>query len=68
VVRGSELVVLLVWIPTIWALFEALRTPARIWADSEQSQAVWVVVILLLPVIGPLMFLFIARPRLIRGS
>jgi hypothetical protein len=63
-IRGSELLVLLLWVPTIWALYEVLRTPGQTWADSDQSQAVWVVVVILLPIIGPLLYVMIARPRL----
>jgi hypothetical protein len=62
---GSELfVIVLVLIPTVWALFDALQTNSEVWAASKQDQAVWVLVVLLLPVIGALLFFLIARPRL----
>lgn len=62
---GSELIVIVVFlIPTVWALFDALQTTTDVWTAAKQNQAVWVLVVLLLPVIGALLFFLIARPRL----
>jgi hypothetical protein len=64
-IGGSELIVIvLVLIPTVWALFDALQTTTDAWAAAKQNQAVWVLVVLLLPVIGAILFFLIARPRL----
>jgi len=41
-----------------------LRTDPNIWLASGQSQLVWVIVVLLAPILGPLLYLSIARPRL----
>ncbi|HEX6299875.1 MAG TPA: PLDc N-terminal domain-containing protein [Acidimicrobiia bacterium] len=62
---GSELfLIVVVLIPTVWALFDALQTSSDVWAASKQDQAVWVLVVLLLPVVGAIMFFLVARPRL----
>jgi hypothetical protein len=62
---GSELLVIVVFvIPTVWALFDILQTGTDVWAASNQDQWVWVLVVLLLPVIGAILFFWIARPRL----
>jgi hypothetical protein len=62
---GSELLIILLYlIPTVWALTDALQTKSEAWAASNQEQAVWVLVVLLLPGIGALLFFLIARPRL----
>lgn len=62
---GSELLVIVIFlIPTVWALFDVLQTGSEVWAASKQDQVVWILVVLLLPVIGALLFFLIARPRL----
>lgn len=62
---GSEFVlIVVVLIPTVWALFDALQTSSDVWAASQQDQAVWVLVVILLPVVGAIMFFLVARPRL----
>jgi hypothetical protein len=64
-IRMSELlVVLLLLIPMVWALTDALRISSESWAASSQNQLVWVVVIVLAPLLGPVSYFFIARPRL----
>lgn len=62
---GSELfLIVVVLIPMVWALFDALQTNSDVWEASNQDQAVWVLVVLLLPVAGAILFFLIARPRL----
>lgn len=62
---GSELIAIgLFLIPTVWALFDALHTGSDAWAASKQDQAVWVLVVLLLPVVGAVLYYLVARPRL----
>ena len=48
----------------IWTLVDALRTPARVWEKAEQHQLLWVGVIVFVTLIGPILYLLIARPRL----
>jgi hypothetical protein len=63
--RFSELLVMLVLtVPTILALIDALRIPTDVWAASKQNQGLWVALVLLVPVLAPILYLFIARPRL----
>jgi hypothetical protein len=60
--RFSELLLMLfLYVPTILALIDALRFPTDVWAASKQNQGLWV---LLVPVLAPILYLFIARPRL----
>jgi hypothetical protein len=62
---GSEFFLIVVFlIPTVWAIFDALQTSSEVWAASKQDQAVWVLIVLLLPVVGAILFFLIARPRL----
>jgi len=63
--RINELLIILVLVvPTIWALVDMLRTSTDIWAASKQSQGLWVALVVLVPVLVPVLYLFIARPRL----
>lgn len=63
--RFSEILVMFVLtLPTILALIDALRIPTDVWAASKQSQGLWVLLVLLAPVLAPILYLFIARPRL----
>lgn len=48
----------------IWALVDALRTPASVWNAAEQNQVLWVIVVLFLSLLGPVLYLLIARPQL----
>ena len=62
---SSELLVIVLFlIPTVWAVFDALQTSSDVWSASNQEQAVWVLVVLLLPGVGALLYFLIARPRL----
>lgn len=57
------LVVFLV-IPTAWALYDILRTSPESWTRTHQSQGIWVLVVLLVPIVGPILYLAVAKPRL----
>jgi hypothetical protein len=48
----------------VWALSDILRVPTDVWEDSQQNQALWTVIALVLPLLGPLLYFFIARPKL----
>ncbi len=63
--RFNELLIILVLtVPTVWALIDLLRVPTDVWAASKQSQGLWAVLVLLVPVLAPALYFFIARPRL----
>ena len=49
----------------IWALIEVLRTPQHVWAAAGQNQMLWGIVVLFLSLIGPILYLVIARPQLL---
>jgi hypothetical protein len=48
----------------IWALVDLLRRPAVQWERSSDSRLMWVVVIVLVGIIGPLLYLTIGRRQL----
>lgn len=63
--RFSEILLIALYVaPTVWALSDILRLPTDVWATSQQNQALWTVIVLVLPVLGPLLYFFIARPKL----
>ena len=64
---GELLVIALYLIPTVWAISDAVRIPASTWERSDQNQIVWVLVILLAPLLGPVLYYLIARPRIRRA-
>jgi len=49
----------------IWALISVLRTPQDVWAAAGQNQLLWGIVVLFLSLIGPILYLVIARPQLV---
>ncbi|HJQ76694.1 MAG TPA: PLDc N-terminal domain-containing protein [Acidimicrobiia bacterium] len=64
-IRSSELIVILLGIiPLVWALGDVLRWPTSAWTAAGQSRSLWILVLIILPLIGPLLYLLFARPRL----
>lgn len=52
----------------IWALVDVLRTPQDVWAAAGQNQMLWGIVVLFLSLIGPVLYLIIARPLLLAAQ
>lgn len=55
------------WILVAVTLFDAVRHTAGEWDRSDQDQLLWTIVILsggFIPVVGPVAYLLVARPRL----
>ncbi|MBT8214377.1 MAG: PLDc N-terminal domain-containing protein [Acidimicrobiia bacterium] len=52
----------------IWVAADVLRRPAEQWRTAGQSQIVWLLVIVILHVVGPLLYLVLARPALQRAG
>ncbi len=48
----------------IWALVDLLRRPAMQWEGSGDTRLMWVVLIVLVAIIGPLLYLTIGRRQL----
>jgi len=48
----------------VWSLYVILTTPADSWDAIGMSQMMWLLVVLLLPFIGPVLFAVVAMPRL----
>lgn len=63
--RLPEILLIVVYLaPTVWALSDILRIPTTVWAASDQNQALWTVIVLVLPLLGPLLYFFIVRSKL----
>ncbi len=57
--------VLLVMVFHLWALINILKTPTSAWVAAEQNEIVWAIVALVLTIVGPILYVFIARPQLV---
>lgn len=63
--RSTELIFIVLYLlPTVLSLGDILRIPTDTWAAGKQNQALWTVIVLIVPIIGPALYFFIARPRL----
>ena len=49
----------------IWALIDVLRTPQDVWMTAGQNQLLWGIVVLFFSLVGPILYLVIARPQLL---
>lgn len=52
----------------IVALVDLVRQPAEAWVNSGHNQLVWALIVVFVGVIGPVLYLLIARPALIGGA
>jgi heme/copper-type cytochrome/quinol oxidase subunit 2 len=48
----------------IWALVDAVQRSDADWEQAGQNKLVWVLILIFLGVIGALVYLVVARPRL----
>lgn len=48
----------------VWSLYMILTTATDSWDAVGMSQMMWLLVVLLLPFIGPVLFAVVAMPRL----
>lgn len=62
VVIGLVAIPLFLW--WLYVLIEAVRTPASQWAAADQSQVVHVLLMVFLGIVGTVLYLTIARPRM----
>jgi Phospholipase_D-nuclease N-terminal len=60
--------VLIVVVPWIWVLYDAMRWSGADWARSGQVKWLWSLFILLLPPFGVLTYLIVARPELVAAT
>lgn len=57
--------VVVLWLAMlIWSLAIILTTPRESWTASGMSQFLWLAVVVFMPMIGGVLFVTIARPRL----
>jgi hypothetical protein len=59
---------LIVVVPWIWVLYDAVRWPGAAWKRAGRNKALWVSFILLLPPFGVLTYLVLARLELVAGA
>lgn len=55
------------WVLVAITLFDAVRHTSSEWDQTDQDQLLWTIVILsggFIPIVGPLAYLLVARPRL----
>ena len=57
--------VLIVVVPWIWVLYDALRWKGTVWEAAGRTKVWWVLFILLLPPFGVLTYLIVVRPQLV---
>ncbi len=48
----------------VFALVDLVGRPAGQWAESGHNQLVWALIVILVGLVGPLLYLLIARPAL----
>jgi Phospholipase_D-nuclease N-terminal len=60
--------VLIVVVPWLWVLYDALRWKSDAWTNARHNKVLWVLFILLLPPFGVLTYLIVTRPELVAGS
>lgn len=48
----------------VLALVDLVKRPADLWKESGQNQLVWALVVIFVGVIGPVLYLMVARPAL----
>lgn len=53
---------------TVLALVDMFRHPRGSWDAAGENQLVWALVVIFVGVIGPILYLAIARPRLQRAE
>lgn len=52
----------------VWAILDVVRRPASEWQSAGQNQVLWAIVVLLLSIVGPIIYLAIARPQLVAAE
>lgn len=57
-------VALAAFVLLVMALVDLVRRPADVWVESGQNQLVWALIVIFVGVVGPLLYLVIARPIL----
>jgi hypothetical protein len=48
----------------VLALVDLVKRPAHVWEESGHNQLVWALVVIFVAVIGPVLYLVVARPAL----
>jgi hypothetical protein len=63
---GGLVVLLVLALPVllVWALWDLLQRPAEVWVAAGQDRLIWALVVIFVALIGPVLYLVTARPRL----
>ncbi|HEX9643283.1 MAG TPA: PLDc N-terminal domain-containing protein [Acidimicrobiia bacterium] len=67
-IPGLGLLGLAVLVLHIWAIVDVLRTPGSRWEAARENQVVWLIVVLLLSIAGPILYVVMARPKLLAAG
>jgi hypothetical protein len=60
--------VLIVVVPWIWVLYDAIRWDGQAWGRAGRTKIPWILFILVLPPFGVLTYLILARPDLMAAA
>ncbi len=60
--------VLILVVPWLWVLYDALRWPGPAWKRAGRSKPVWIAFIVALAPFGVLAYLILTRPELVAAS
>jgi hypothetical protein len=60
--------VLIVAVPWLWVIYDALRWEGGAWTSAGRSRVLWILFIVLLPPFGVLSYLIVTRPELVAGK
>jgi hypothetical protein len=60
--------ILILVVPWMWVLYDALRWDGAAWAGAGKSKVLWALFILLLPPFGVLSYLIAIRPELVAAA
>jgi Phospholipase_D-nuclease N-terminal len=60
--------ILILVVPWMWVLYDALRWDGAAWAEAGKSKVLWALLILVLPPLGVLTYLIAIRPELVAAK
>ena len=72
-IGAPELLILLIplvaFVLPAWGIVDAAIRPDNVWSAAQQNKLVWVVVQIVVPVIGTIVYFAVVRPKLtaVRG-
>ncbi|NLC97667.1 MAG: hypothetical protein GX678_01115 [Actinomycetales bacterium] len=61
IILALSLVPFAIW---LWALVDSVVRPQQNWAAANQNQLLWVILIVLIPCVGAVLYFLVPRPAL----